>query len=368
MSGVVGGNTGSNTGGNSGGNAGGNTGGNARGNAGGNTGGAIDPAILQEAAGWLVRLQSETLSAADRAAFDRWRDRSASHRAAWARVEDMLRGFGQVPPAIGSHTLRRLDRPGRRQAIRALGALLVLGPAAVAGWRGLPWRGLPWREWVADARTATGERRRLDLADGTQLVLNTATAVDIQYTADERVLWLRAGEILLTTGRDPSPVYRPFIVRTAQGTIRALGTRFMVRDDGAGIRVAVFDGSVRIQPQGGGGHSEPASMLLHAGQQTVFTADDVAPASAADTASASWEQGMLTVRDWRLADLVDELGRYRRGVLRCDPAVAGLRVSGAFPLADTDGSLRLLEKTLPVRISRVTPFWITVTGRPDVTN
>ena len=87
----------------------------------------IDPAILEEAAGWLVRFQSETLSAADRAAFDRWLNRSAAHGAAWQRAEDMLRGFGQVPPAIGRDTLRRLDRPGRRQAIRALGALLVLG-------------------------------------------------------------------------------------------------------------------------------------------------------------------------------------------------------------------------------------------------
>ncbi|NMK46760.1 FecR/PupR family sigma factor regulator, partial [Achromobacter sp. Bel] len=73
---------------------------------------AIDPAILEEAAGWLVRFQSETLSASDRTAFDRWRERSAAHGAAWQRVEDMVRGFGQVPPAIGRDTLRRLDRPG----------------------------------------------------------------------------------------------------------------------------------------------------------------------------------------------------------------------------------------------------------------
>jgi len=62
------------------------------------------------------------------------------------------------------------------------------------------------------------------------------------------------------------------------------------------------------------------------------------------------------------------LARYRRGVLRCDPAVADLRVSGAFPLADIDGSLRLLEKTLPVRISHVTPFWTTVAPRAAVTH
>lgn len=32
-----------------------------------------ETAVLEEAAGWLVRFQSETLSAADRAAFERWR-------------------------------------------------------------------------------------------------------------------------------------------------------------------------------------------------------------------------------------------------------------------------------------------------------
>ncbi len=78
----------------------------------------IDPAILKEAAGWLVRFQSESLSPSDREAFDRWRARSAAHAAAWQRAEDMLRGFGQVPPRIAGDTLRRLDRPQRRQALR----------------------------------------------------------------------------------------------------------------------------------------------------------------------------------------------------------------------------------------------------------
>lgn len=321
--------------------------------------GVIDPAILEEAAGWLVRFQSETLAASDHAAFERWRSRSAAHRAAWQRAEDMLRGFGQVPPGIGGATLRQLDRPARRQAMRALGALLVLGPAAWAGWRVLP-----WREWSADVRTATGEQRHMELADGTRLVLNTASAVDILYTPQQRVLWLRSGEILLTTGRDPSPVHRPFIVRTSLGTIRALGTRFMVRDESASIRVAVFEGAVEIQP----GDAGSSAVVLPAGQQAVFNAHEVDAPAEADAASASWEQGMLAVRNWRLTDLVDELSRYRRGVLRCDPAVADLRVSGAFPLADTEASLRLLEKTLPVRLSRVTPFWTTVGPRSGVTN
>jgi transmembrane sensor len=138
----------------------------------------------------------------------------------------------------------------------------------------------------------------------------------------------------------------------------------MVRDESASIRVAVFDGAVEIRPQDAGA----AAVVLPAGQQTVFNAHAVEPQAAVDAGAASWEQGMLAVRNGRLADLVDELARYRRGVLRCDPAVADLRVSGAFPLADIDGSLRLLEKTLPVRISRVTPFWTTVAPRAAVTH
>lgn len=312
-----------------------------------------DTAVLEEAAGWLVRFQSETLSAADRAAFERWRGRSAAHAAAWARVEDMLRSFGQVPPDLGARTLRQLERPGRRQALRSVAGLLLLGPAA---W--LAWRALPWHEWSADARTATGEQRRMQLADGTRLLLNTATAVDIQYTAEQRVIWLRAGEILLTTGKDPAPVHRPFIVRTAQGSVQALGTRFMVRDERDGIRVAVFDGAVAIRPA-----ASDAQRVLRAGQQTVFDAQRIEPESAVDTALVSWEDGMLAARNWRLADLVAELARYRRGFLRCDPAVAELRVSGAFPLNDIDAGLRLLEKTLPVRIQRMTPYWVTVAAR-----
>ncbi|OAD16611.1 FecR domain-containing protein [Achromobacter insolitus] len=321
--------------------------------------GVIDPAILKEAAGWLVRFQSETLSPSDQEEFARWRGRSAAHAVAWQRAEEMLRGFGQVPPGIAGDTLRRLDRPGRRQAMRALAGLLILGPAAWLGWRDLP-----WREWSADARTGTGEQRRMGLADGTQLMLNTASAVDIDYTAQQRIVWLRAGEILLTTGRDSPQLRRPFIVRTTQGAIRALGTRFLVRDQGGAVLVAVFEGAVEIRPIAAAG----AATVLPAGQQTVFDGREVQPAVLADASAASWEQGMLAVRNWRLADLADELGRYRPGVLRCDPSVAGLRVSGAFPLNDTDASLRLLEKTLPVRVSRMTPYWTTIVPRSGVTN
>lgn len=72
---------------------------------------------------------------------------------------------------------------------------------------------------------------------------------------------------------------------------------------------------------------------------------------------------MLYAEEMRLADVLSEIGRYRSGVLRCDPAVADLRVSGAFQLEDTDRVLAVLAQTLPVRLDARTRYWVTVTAR-----
>ncbi|MCY1274938.1 Protein FecR [compost metagenome] len=310
----------------------------------------IDQAILDEAADWLVLLQSGEATDRDRAKLEHWRERSPAHAAAWQRAEGVLDTFRQVPPQIGHGTLARLPSPGRRELL----ALLAL--AVPSAW--LAWRHTPWQEWTADLRTATGEQKTITLADGTRLMLNTATAVDVIFTATERRLALVAGEIFITTAKDPSPTPRPFIVRTAQGSLRPLGTRFNVRSLDDSTRVAVFEGAVEVRPT-----DSNRAAIVQAGEQMAFTARVLQAAQPADAGAALWERGMLLAQDMRLGELVDELARYHRGILRCDPAVAGLTVSGSFPVADTQASLALLEKSLPVRIGSATPYWITVQAR-----
>ncbi|MDH6590321.1 transmembrane sensor [Variovorax sp. TBS-050B] len=313
----------------------------------------LDPQLLSEAADWLLTLRYGDEAQKAQAGFDRWRRQSPAHGAAWARAEALLGVFAQVPAGIGRDALQAMQRPSRRRGMGMLGALLVAAPA---GW--LAWRHMPWREWTADVATATGERRSMVLADGSQLVLNTASAVDIVFTAAERRIRLQAGEILVTTHADPSPTYRPFVVQTAQGTVRALGTRFGVRRlDDHTTRVAVLEHAVDIRPANG------ASRVLRAGTQADFEAGGIGPAAAVESSATLWEQGMLLARNMRLADVVAEMGRYRSGVLRCHPAVADLRVSGAVSLADTDAGLALLARSLPLRIEQATRYWVTVAPR-----
>lgn len=312
-----------------------------------------DPALLKEAADWAMTLRYGTPTPAERQAFDRWCRLSPAHAAAWDRAQAVFDTFSQLPAGIGKEALQTLQRDrgrsARRRSLRLLGVLA----AAPVGW--LAWRHLPWWEWTADVATATGERRSLELPDGSRLVLNTASAVDIAFGAAERRVRLLAGELLVTTHADPAPIARPFLVDTPLGVVRALGTRFSVRQlDQDSCRVAVFEHAVAIQPPG-----EPAR-ILRAGEQADFGRAGVKPSVPVDSSPTLWEQGMLLARNMRLAEVIAEMARHRPGVLRCAPEVAELRVSGAVSLADTDAGLRLLAGSLPLRIERATRYWVTV--------
>jgi transmembrane sensor len=312
----------------------------------------IDPLILGEAADWLVQLHSGEASSADRQAIEQWRGRSAQHAQAWQRAEALLGDFRNVPAGIAVQTLRNVDRRkglARRQVLNRLGLLLLGGPVAWAAWREVP-----WQAWSADLQTATGEQKKQQLPDGSQLLLNTATAVNIAFNEHERVIRLVRGEVLITTAHDP----RPFKVQTGEGSVRALGTRFSVRELPGRVQVAVSEGSVAIAPT-----TVADESMVKAGEEVWFSAARVSPPEALRGGAWSWENGMLLAQGMRLAEVLEELNRYRPGLLRCHADVADLRVSGALSLRDTDASLRLLQDTLPIEVSRMTPWWVSVQAR-----
>jgi transmembrane sensor len=170
---------------------------------------------------------------------------------------------------------------------------------------------------------------------------------------------LRAGEILVQTAPDAAVPPRPFVVETAQGRLRALGTRFAVRQlDGASL-VAVFEGAVEVRP----GDAPDAGLVVQAGEQVRFASGGAGAVRPAELVRASWARGVLVAEDMRLADFLAELSRYRRGHLACDPAVADVRIVGTYSLVDTDRVLAALADTLPVRVRRPLPWWVEIVPR-----
>ena len=126
---------------------------------------------------------------------------------------------------------------------------------------------------------------------------------------------LLAGEILVATAPDPAATPRPFRVRGRHGTVQALGTRFTVREDDEDARVAVFEGAVEIRPSAR--PTPPSAWMRARGSRfSRYRADPPIPVS---EDAASWSRGVLVADAWRLDDFLAELGRYRPGLLRCDP-------------------------------------------------
>lgn len=315
----------------------------------------MDARLLDEAADWLMRQHGEGMTAAERADFERWRQASPAHVRAWERAERLMGKLGGLPPALARPALDRPARRGRRAAVARLAALLAVAPAGWLGWRLAQEQG-----WTADLRTATGEQRTVTLADGSRIVLDTASAVDIEFDSSQRLLHLRQGAISLQTAPDPGGAHRPLIVHPALGRLRALGTRFTVRLDGAAVLLAVTEGAVEVTPRGA---SAPA-LVVPAGRQTVVTGQGAGPLRPVAPQDHAWVHGMLMADAMPLAEVCAQLARYRPGLLHCAPEVAQREVSGAYPLADTDRALAMLADTYALQVHRRWQgYWVTVTTR-----
>lgn len=359
--------------------------------------------VRKEAVAWYARLCSGTITDAERAAWRQWQAAHPDHRRAWQRIESMRAALLQVPANIAAPALRMTEQArSRRQALRGVALLASTGTLGYVAWRGAGEQGFA-RPLLADYRTGIGQQREVALADGSLLVLDTATAVDVRFTGTERVVRLWAGAVLIETAHQRQPQQaadpRPFDVQTAHGSVTALGTRFTVRhyddpfDDQSGgyTEVAVLEHAVAIRAgaaagagaaAAGAGVSDPARgnpapsglaagspaassagyqpVLLRAGQQVRFTRNRVEAPQAAPDNAGQWRSGHLLVNDCSLAEVLAELSRYRHGRLGCDPGVAGLRISGVFPLTDTDRALALLTRTFPLRQRSLTRYWVTL--------
>ncbi|PHV40376.1 FecR domain-containing protein [Janthinobacterium sp. BJB304] len=320
----------------------------------------IDLAIAMQAAEWLTTLMSGETTPAEKTAWQQWRQAHPDHERAWRHIESVSGGLRELDGPASRKAL--LQSPLSRSASRrgSLRLLAWVSAIGITGWFGARSEYAPGmaRAALADLSTGVGERRELTLVDGSRLHLNSGSSVNIRYTDTQRLLQLVRGEVFIATARETGRPYRPFLVETAQGHAQALGTRYSVRQAEGSTLVAVEEGAVRLMPRQGDG-----SLVIQAGQGGGMTARSIGPAHAVSPDIWAWRQGLLLADAMPLRDFLHELSRYRHGLLGCDDAVAGLRISGVFPLADLDAVLLSLPDSLPVDVRLRTRYWVQVEAR-----
>lgn len=302
--------------------------------------------VLEQAAEWFAVLAGEHVSDKQRKAWQLWLASNPAHAAAWQRVERISGQFHTLPVAQ-----RAALQAGGRTRRQVLASLLLLGGGAVLG---LAVSRKPLQSWVADQTSATGQVKEVLLVDGGQLWLNSNSSVDINYNAQQRLLHLWQGELLLNSAPDTQQPARPLLVETADGRLQALGTRFSVRKQAQGTLLSVFEGAVRVTCKTG------ASDTVRAGQQVVFDPQKIGRLSPVSQNRDAWRRGMLLADDRPLGDFIGELAEHVPGHLAVDPRIANLRLVGAFPLHDPERIYAALEASLPIRVNRRWPWWVTL--------
>ena len=283
----------------------------------------LPDAVIDAAVGWAVRINHSQPSDAQREAFQRWLQAAPLHCLAWERVNG-LKGFPSelqaLPPRLALDTLQgaqalRQQRQamGRRHATKLLA---MAGVAVGAGW--LARDQAPWQRLLADASTGVGEQDTLRLADGSVVVLNTDSAVSVDLSGDRRLIALRRGEILITTGsgiREGDA--RPFWVHTPFGRLQALGTRFTVRLHEGHASVSVQDGAVQLYPAGGAAPvTVHAARRGHAAGKRTGLHPENAGCHAEGAAEVAGAGGPLTGPGLRVATDRGVPGAHQRGVPR----------------------------------------------------
>lgn len=308
----------------------------------------LPAAVARQALDWLLKMQTGEASEAD---WRRWRAAHPDHERAGQRIDAVDRRLAPLRTAGSTDlvhaTLAAPGRVRRRRGLKVAGLLLATG---AAGWLAHA-RQTEWRPWVADLHSGPGERLRRTLDDGSRLVLDVASALDLDYRGDRRRVVLLTGQALFETmAGSRTGLFR---LTTRDGELEAPAARFMVLQQAAGSRVDVFDGQVRLQPR----LAAAGDRVLTAGQRCLMTPDGFGPIESTSADVAAWQEGLLVASAMPLSAFVETLARYSASPIRCAPEVAGLGISGTYPLADVDQILRTVARVLPVRIDRVARRW-----------
>ena len=201
-------------------------------------------------------------------------------------------------------------------------------------------------------RTGIGERATATLDDGSTVLLNTNSILEINYTRLRRDVRLVAGQVLFKVAHDTA---RPFVVAAANHEVVAVGTEFEVRLEGQNVRVALLQGRVRVAPitagRRGGAAAEVAVMTP--GEQLVASPAGMLVNRANVSELVSWQSGRVRFDNMRLAEAVAEMNRYSRTrIVIDDQAAADIRITGAFRTGQSYSFAQTIGEAFPIDVEQ----------------
>lgn len=339
---------------------------------------------------WLLRLSLESPTEQERTQFAAWCAQDPRHAAAYQRFESIwqdaamlkelaplasvpsMRGswWQQLPASLTTYPLRWAASASLTAAIAVLGVWNLLA--------------------LAYYTTGIAQVRDIHLSDGSEIILGASSSLAVAFRHHERRVTLTSGVAFFSVVRNPS---RPFVVVVGDEEVRDLGTKFEVRREPTGMRVAVVEGTVEVMPVPKRatatdrearlsaqlprkitlassvairdqasvapifltGNDSSGARILTAGRQITIGPNGQIPAPQVMPAvePAAWRYGRLAYVDTPLKDIIADANRYSRQPIEiADPRVADMKVSVTYPSDQIEQMVSALARSLSLKVER----------------
>lgn len=297
-----------------------------------------EAALRERAQYWVARLVAKDIGETELVALEAWLAADPRHAHAFARERALWQDLGEVADVLTkSAPVQRVILPvqssafTRRCLLRA--APVALAACIVAALFG-PSLMLNLR---ADYRTSIGEVRPVALPDGTTAMLDSGSAISVEFNGNRRVVHLLSGRAWFDVRHEG----RPFLVEALNGETQDIGTGFEVRREGGTVEVGVTEGSVQVRAPG-----SKAGPALRAGDRVRYTADGLETLAAQPAVRlASWRKGELLFDAQPVKSAIAEIARYRRApVWAIGDFSDAAPVSGLFLIERPDEALETIAR------------------------
>lgn len=312
--------------------------------------------VQQEAIKWLTKLRDDNLSLEETHEFADWLSEDYEHSRAFAAAETLFNDMVLATqiPLVSPSSVAMLTKQRRGSHKKILKYSLSTVAACLIMFNFIqPIQNYWLTDLLSDYHTVTGEQQNINLSDGSHILLNTNSALSVNFDNQQRLITLHHGQASFTVAKDTN---RPFEVLIDDNRIRALGTIFQAQTlDDHTIQINVQEHSVLVT------NSKRISVKVSEGQQITYVKDEDLPQpQTIDFNQANaWQQHRLFINDKPLHELISELNRYRLGrVFIADEQLKNLRVTGVFSLDDPDQILSSVQTILNLQQTRLTSWWV----------
>lgn len=307
--------------------------------------------ILDQAIAWAVQLHSGLAKQTDKEACAAWRALEPLHEKAWQCIQTVDQQLEAIPGDARQVACLTLDNAFRNRGTSRRQVLKHVTLAAVAVGTGLLIGQTPWQQRKTFA-TDMGIRRSIHLHDGSRLLLNSNTRIDVIFSPLRRTIRLERGEVFIETGTDSKFIFgrRGFWLETGHARLEAIGTQFNVCEEINQTRLHVVEGAVAVQLAAGRLIFRPDDTVL------IDTArNSLSRVDRQDHDPTAWTQGIIVARRMSLTDFAAQLNRYHEVKVRIAGDASDLCVSGVFQLdgpAALKRTLNALASILAVEVNR----------------